>query len=140
MSAHTHALNTAHELGEWVRQELATRDPDTKHVLRVLARETDRWFNHDLAATDIAALASHPAQTGDPRWDALIEGVVAYRFHLAEIPVPQWCTVTRLDEGWDPYGDSPTADLGWRLLDMFETPVELLDKGVTLSRRSMELL
>lgn len=137
--ADLHALNTAHDLGDWVRHELGSSDPDTGHALRVIAREVDRWFNHHLHDGDIAALAHEPARTGDARWDALIEGVIAYRFHLAHMPAPGWCRATSLDDGWDPYGEAPGADLGWRLLDMFETPVELLDKGVTLSYRSMEL-
>lgn len=138
--ADRNALNTARDLGDWVYQEIASGEPDITHALRVIAHETDRWFTHHLPAADIAALAAEPARTGDARWDALIEGVVAYRFHLARIPVPRWCRATALAEGWDPYGQAPGADLGWRLLDMFETPVELLDKGVTLSYRSMELL
>lgn len=109
-------------------------------MLRVLARETDRWFIHSLRPDDIADLATRPARTGDPRWDALIEGMVAYRLHIAQIPAPDWCRATRLEDGWDPYGDTPGSDPQWRLLDMFETPAELLDKGVTLSYRAMELL
>ncbi|MEI6624447.1 MAG: hypothetical protein WCP28_21360 [Actinomycetes bacterium] len=131
------ALSSAHDLGNWVRKELASERPDAKHALRVIARETDRWFTHGLSPHDIAGLASEPARTGDVRWDALIEGVVAYRLHLAGMAAPPWCLTTRLDEGWDPY-DTPS--IGWRLLDMFETPAELLHKGVTLSHRSMELL
>ncbi|MGI9019049.1 MAG: hypothetical protein ACR2HR_18435 [Euzebya sp.] len=133
------ALNAAADLGDWVRIELASGTLDSNHVLRVLARETDRWFTHQLAPTDIAALAAEPARTGDARWDALIEGIVAYRFHIASMAAPDWCTATRLAEGWDPY-DTPDADLGWRMLDMFETPAELLEKGVTLSHRAMSLL
>ncbi len=139
MAADLGALNTAHSLGDWVRQELASEHPDAKHVLRVIARETDRWFNHGLSPDDIAGLASQPARTGSPRWDALIEGVVAYRCHIVGMAAPSWCQATRLDEGWDPY-DTASASLGWRLLDMLETPAELLDKGVTLSYRSMDLL
>lgn len=133
------ALNTAHDLGAWVRQELVSEHSDAKHVLRVIAREIDRWFHNDLPPEDIASLASEPARTGDPRWDALIEGVVAFRFHIVGMAAPLWCRATRLDEGWDPYA-SANASPGWRLLDMLETPAELLDKGVTLSHRSMELL
>lgn len=131
------ALNTAQDLGAWVRQELVSDHPDANHVLRVIARETDRWFHNDLSPREIAGLADEPARTGDRRWDALIEGVVAFRFHIAGMAAPQWCRATRLDEGWDPYAN---AGFGWRLLDMLETPAELLDKGVTLSHRSMDVL
>lgn len=138
-SADLGTFNTARDLGEWVCQELASERPDEKHALRVIAREIDRWFHQDLSLDDVASLASEPARTGDSRWDALIEGVVAYRFHISGMAAPPWCQATRLDEGWDPY-DTPSASLRWRLLDMLETPAELLDKGVTLSYRSMELL
>ena len=135
------ALNSAADLGNWLREELTATRPDVNHMLRVIARETDRWFLHNLDADDIAALASEPVNTGNRKWDALVEGVVAYRLHIAGLRSPRWTRRTRLDEGWNPREDTDNPPpLAWSLLDLLETPAELFDKGVNYSYRNMELL
>jgi hypothetical protein len=66
--------------------------------------------------------------------------MVAYRFNLAGLRPPAWTRRTQLAEGWDPLDETPTPPAPeWSLLDMFETPAELLEKGITFSYRNMEL-
>jgi hypothetical protein len=110
-------------------------------MLRVVAHETGRWVANEQARAELPELIKQPACTGDRRWDALVEGVTAYRMNLAGLEPPQWTERTSLDEGWNPYDDSETPPPPqWALLDTFDTPAELLAKGVTYSRRNMALL
>lgn len=132
-------LNSAAGLGEWVAAELAAPAPDHKHIVRVLTTETDRWFTNGLTPETIGKLAAEPGRTGSSQWDALIEGIVAYRLHIAGLPAPEWTKATTLDEGFDPY-DGMVRDLGWHLLNVFDTPAELLGKGVILPASEMELV
>jgi hypothetical protein len=132
-------LNSACWLGEWVREELKSRAPNADHIVRVITRETDRWFKNDQTDIQILALAQEPARTGDPRWDALIEGIVARRFNVHKIKRPEWTRATHLEEGWAPRGDL-VRDVRWHILDVFSTPVELLDKGVILPRSDLDLV
>ena len=133
-------LNSAASLGEWLRRELEGTPPDVNHMLRVIARETDRWFLSKEAKASIPELTEQPVDTGDQRWNALLEGVVAYRMHIAGMSSPAWTRRTKLDVGWNPRDDSETPQSPqWALLDTFETPVEILEKGVTYSYRNMEL-
>lgn len=132
------ALNTAHDLAAWVRAELESEQPDTKHAIRVLTREIDRWFNNNLSDTQILDLAAEPAGTGDDHWTALIEGIVAHKLHCRGLKAPAWTKRTRLEVGgWDPYR---VRDDGWFRINIFATPVELLDKGIVFPRQELELL
>ena len=129
-------MNRAADIGAWVRAELTAKEPDTDFILRVIARETDRWFN----GSDFdPGLVEQPVATGSRQWDALIEGVVAYRMNLAGFKPPEWTYRTSLEVGWNPREPVNDSGIGWAILDMFETPAELLEKGVTFSRRNMDL-
>jgi len=75
-------------------------------MARVIARETDRWLRPELPRPDAGGLVTEPATTGNPHWDALLEGVVAYRCDALGIPRPSWTRRTYLDVGWNPYDDS----------------------------------
>lgn len=132
-------LTSAAALGVWVREELAADRPATRHVIRVITREIDRWFKNGLDDDQIADLAAAPADTGDAHWDALIEGIVARRLHEAGLSSPAWTRRTKLEVGWDPYDDLIRDD-GWYALNVLHTPAELLDKGVILSRAELALL
>ena len=134
-------LNSAASLAAWVRQELGTNHPDPVMITRVIARETDRWLDAHRAGLPVRELVTEPARTGDARWDALLEGVVAYRCGAMGIARPAWTRDTRLDVGWNPFDDSTAMMVSpaWALLDTLETPAPILDKGVTWSYRNMEL-
>lgn len=132
-------LNTAQNLGDWVGRELTCQEPDTVHITRVITHEICRWFNNGLTEDDMAVVASQPADTGSPQWNALIEGVVAHHFHARGMQSPAWTGRTKLDVGWAP-NDHLTPDLGWHILNVFSTPVELLDKGVIFARQNLVTL
>ena len=134
-------LNRATALANWLAEELARDRADVVFMVRVLARETDRWLRAGLTNEEAVSLVEEPATTGDSRWDALVEGVVAHRCDQLGIPRPSWTGRTRLDIGWNPYDDatSMTTSPEWALLDTLETPAPILDKGVTFSYRNMEL-
>ncbi|MDR0783746.1 MAG: hypothetical protein LBE83_08335 [Propionibacteriaceae bacterium] len=136
------ALNSAADIAGWIREELTATPADVGVMTRVIARETDRWRAAHQAGEPVTALIAEPARTGDQRWDALLEGVVAYRCNQLGVPRPAWTNQTRLTVGWNPYEDHPSITMspGWALLDTLETPAPILDKGVTFSYRNMELL
>lgn len=91
-------LNQAAEIGEWVRAQIASGEHTNDHTTRVITQETDRWFKNDLTPAQIEALCAAPADTGDPKWDALIEGVVSRRLHEAGMKTPEWTRRTSLTE------------------------------------------
>lgn len=132
-------LNTARSLGEWIRGQLEAPGFSADHTVRVITRETDRWFKNGLEPGQILALAQEPARTGELRWQALIEGVVARRFNVAKLKRPDWTLETHLEEGWAPRGDL-VRDVRWQILDVFHTPVELLHKGVILPSTDLDLV
>lgn len=133
-------LNSAHDLARWVAESLVTDDGDTDHIVRVILRETDRWIKSGIGEQQIRELTQRPARSGSPRFDALIEGIVAYRLHVHHMQAPDWCTQTVLDEAWDPLSGGDHTSVAWRLLDTLETPVEILHKGITLSYRALRLV
>jgi len=135
-------LNGAAAIADWLRGELAGERPDVVFMLRVIARETDRWLHAGLTREEVATLLGEPGTTGNKKWDALLEGVVAYRCSKLGVPRPSWTRRTSLDVGWNPYDDSTsmTVSPAWALLDTLETPAPILDKGVTYSYRNMELV
>ncbi len=129
-------LTTAARLGDWVRQELAVPLPDSVHITRVITQELGRWFNSETADSELEAVSNQPAYTGDPRWDALIEGIVSRGFHLRQQQPPAWTKRTRLDVGWAP-NQHLTPDINRHLVNALDTPVELLHKGVIFSRENL---
>lgn len=132
------ALNSAASLGTWLRREL--RDgASNDHLCRVITRETDRWFKNDLEAHEIEELVAAPAVVGDPHWDALLQGVVAWRLQAASVSVPEWATTARLDVAWAPY-DATIRDDGWYTISVLNTPAAILDRGVVFDRNNLELV
>ncbi|MCL1906643.1 MAG: hypothetical protein FWG08_01795 [Propionibacteriaceae bacterium] len=130
-------LMTAKQLGDWLRSELACDPVDVNFMLRTIAHESDQWLKDSM----LPGAVEEPASTGDQRWDALLEGVVAYRSHQKKLKQPQWTKRTSLEVGWNPRDDSETPQsVEYALMDTLDTPVEILDKGVTYSYRNMELL
>lgn len=98
-------LNSAQNLGSWICSELASVDVDTVHITRVITQELDRWVKAGLTDDEVTQLTRDPADTGDDRWDALIEGLVARHLHLRELPAPAWTSRTQLpddERGWSP--------------------------------------
>lgn len=132
-------LNSAGDLGEWVQAELSRAEPDTVHITRVITQEIGRWFTQGLSDDDIRAVAAPAADTGSKQWDALIEGVVSHQLHVRDILAPDWTRRTKLDAGWAP-NEHLTRDLRWHILNVFSTPVELLDKGVVFARENLSRL
>jgi len=132
------ALNSPRDLAQWLADELSHEPPDVRFMVRVLARETDRWLTSELAPDDLATLVATSASTGDQRWDALLEGLTAYRCSQLGMPRPEWTNKTSLAAGWNPYDDTDNPpDVNWAMLDTLETPVFILEKGVTFSRRNL---
>ena len=136
------SLNSAADIARWLQQELSSAIPDVVIMTRVIARETDRWIQAGLRGDQAAYLVEEPATTGNQHWDALLEGVVAYRCDRLEVRRPSWTRRTFLEVGWNPYDDTSSIRLSpkWALLDTLETPSPILEKGVTYSYRNMELL
>ena len=80
-------------------------------------------------------VADEPPPTGDPRWDALLAGVVEQLCFDHMLPVPRWAMdpVRFLEQWWfvTPYRSlHPSA--------FAEAPPALANRGVFIHRRSLE--
>jgi len=116
-------------LYDWLREELAKPQPEIALMVRVVTKEVYDWYKHD-------TLPIYPPSVPKPstQWAALVEGVVAFWFHIASYKQPDWTKETELSVGWSPYDDSIYPIKGeWLIMDVFNTPVELLGKGVILT-------
>jgi hypothetical protein len=123
-------LSTPAELSDWIREH--REDRDGVQIVRVLTREVSRWFNNDLTPDQLRAITDNPpASTGDIGWDATLEGLVAYRLHCEGMPAPSWTARRKTAGGFDPF-DGLVKDNRHYIMDVFHTPVELLNKGVVL--------
>ncbi len=124
-------INPVRDLGDWVREALGTGRTDPE-IARVVIHEIDQWENNPIPGDDPGAI------TGTPRWDAFIEGLAARHFHSRGDLAPAWTERTHLDEVWGPYADAVTNE--WHIVNVMLTPVELLDRGVVLSRTELVLI
>ena len=128
-------MSTVDELVSFLREELDGRDEAT-HMVRVLTTQTDKWPRD---TTSLETLAGHRTQkVGAPQWDAFLESLVAYRFHVAGLPSPAWTRVTTLDPAWWPYENIFSVEQ--QLSDVFRTPVEFLHRGVIFDRADLEVV
>jgi hypothetical protein len=113
-------------------EDLAGREQLTRIIIHSLLSLPDEG---------LAELVEKPARLGDSRWDALLQGLVAWRCGAAEprVPVPAWAKETRLDEAWAPFGGSIRDD-GWYTLSVLSTPAALLHRGIVLDHRKLKEL
>lgn len=121
-------------------------DVDAVHVVRVLTHTLPACFGTCTAAynaldetrlTQISDRVADAPETGDDRWNALIEGAVAHLMHAHDMAAPPWTNHTSLAEGWAPtniYSDD------WHIINVMTTPVELLEKGIVLSHENFRRL
>ena len=126
------------DLGVWVRLELDEGSSDSGHIARVIVHEVDQWFKNASISDELLTFEGRP-ETGSDRWDALIEGLTARYFHVRKLEAPAWACCTRLDEAWSPY-DETITDNSWHIVNVLNTPVELLDRGIVLSRTELVLI
>ena len=83
---------------------------------------------------DRAIFFAEPSTTGDPRWDALLAGVVENWFRVAGQDPPAWAAaVAALDAPWYVAGIPGMYD--WALEN---TPPELKARGIVLDGRSLQ--
>lgn len=83
---------------------------------------------------DLAIFYARPSTTGDPRWDALLAGVIEHRFRVTGQDPPAWVAEIRpLDAVWYVAGIRGMYD--WALEN---TPPELKARGIVLDGRSLE--
>jgi hypothetical protein len=138
-SAEKHA-NTAAALGRDLAQRVLNLHDDDPNESEQIAR----IFIHTLVSLPgehLGDLVREPANTGLPRWDALLQALVAWRCQTAVPPVdtPAWANSMHLDEAWAPFGDSIRDD-GWYVLSVLSTPAAFLHRGVVLDRRNLQEL
>lgn len=110
---------------------------DPVYNARFITNEMDHWYKRKLTGRERRALVWRSASTGDERWDALLQGLVARFCDVAGLEVPYWATLAHADPVWSPYGEA-TRDDGWFLRMVFSTPAELLRRGVVFGAESLE--
>jgi hypothetical protein len=139
---HDDGLSSAAEIGEWVAEEMRGK-ADVHFAARHITNEVHRWFTKTNNITDqrLSELVSDPPNSGDPRFDALIEGVVARMIAKNgwKIPIPEWTRRTVLNESWAPWGDVQRDDTSY-MRSFLNTPSELMNKHIVFDRRNLERL
>lgn len=123
---------TAERIGERVRMLRAASHPCFRTIAEFVSDETARWFESLISVDTLRRLTRVPPETGDPRWDAFIEGIAARRFHENGLPAPKWTERTTLIHNFDPMQDSGVhvVNLERYRLDQLNTPTELRDKRI----------
>ena len=112
-------------------------------MVRVLTTQTDAWPRNPEALNALAGARIRPIDSNPPtpeprQWDAFLEALVAYRFHVAGLPEPTWTKTTSLDPAWWPYeGTMRTDD---QLRAVYRTPVEFLHRGVIFDRSDLKVV
>lgn len=154
------AVNQSEEKsGIGAARPLSTAQPDTAAALgRDITQRVLQLQDEDLSGREqltriiihallglpdehLSDLVKEPASTGDQRWDALLQGLVAWRCKRAnpKAPTPAWAKEVHLDEAWAPFGGSIRDD-GWYTLSILSTPVALLHRGIVLDRNNLREL
>lgn len=141
-SSTTPHVDTVAALGHDIAQrvlQLQREDedlPGREHLARIIIHSL-----LSLPDDGLADLVEEPARLGDLRWDALLQGLVAWRCRdaLPAVPVPAWATQVHLDVAWAPFGGSIRDD-AWYTLSVLSTPAALLHRGIVLDRRNLKEL
>lgn len=136
----TTRLDTAASLGRDIVQRVLQLRPEDLRGSEPLTR----IIIHSLLGlpdNGLAELVREPVSLGDPRWDALLQGLVAWRCQTAnpKVRTPAWANEVHLDEAWAPFGGSIRDD-GWYVLSVLSTPAALLHRGIVLDRKNLEEL
>ena len=128
-------LKSAREISRIVAQEMDSHR-DVHFAVRTITNEIHRWFASRASLDRVKELVSQEPDSGDERFDALIEGIVAVMFRAKKLTVPRWTTRTKLASHWAPWGDIVRDD-EWYAQSVLFTPVELLDKGIVFDRKNL---
>lgn len=128
---------SAHDLGAWVRRQLADPGADTVHITRVIIQELSRAIPNGPNDAASGMDLSEPPDTGSREWDAFIEGAVAHVMHARGMKAPSRTRRTSLDENWTP---NDLYSPAWHAINALTTPVELLDKRIVFTRENFARL
>jgi hypothetical protein len=128
----TRTLQTISETAVQIRRCLAVGDDH--EALRWVAQFVAE-FQRARSVDRAGLVADEPPPTGDPRWDAMLAGVVEQLCFDHELAVPGWAMRPGrfLAQWWfvTPYPSlHPSA--------FAETPVALANRGVFIHRQSLE--
>jgi len=126
-------LGTAAAAAESVRWFLQAGNLDA--AFRVVWQLADDLRRDDLAIR-VALCITPPAPTGDPRFDALIAGIVEYLLSSDGLPLPTWLSEDSrcLDDPWD-VEPVPSLQANARS----RTPESLARHGVFLDPAELDL-
>jgi hypothetical protein len=129
-------------LSKFIKKELKGKN-DVDLMLRVIGTQLSRIINKhsNLNKDELTYLMNiKPIPTGSKKWDALLEGCVKYMCHKKyHIRPPNWTNKTTLDSAFIPRKEQETSNYLYTDLWYF-TPVELMNKGVLVSKREMETI
>jgi hypothetical protein len=113
---------------------------DVDTVLRVLPKLVNDW--RSLSPQDLERVTEEPRLSVHHEYNALLEGLVAYFFHVTRGErAPRWTTRTRLDRQWIVRRDQVERG-GERLFMKIwqSTPIEFLERGLLFSRLELKLI
>jgi hypothetical protein len=133
------SYNTAQEIADYIREQLEDKEPHYDHIIRVLTTEVYRWFSQKFTPEELDYVMQDYGTTTWETWDALLEAVVLYNCHKYGKTPPKWAYRTYLDSAFSPR-DYRTTNLDQHMRRLFDTPVEILDKGVIFSETEAKQL
>ena len=129
---HAHRLVTVPGAAAGIRAGIRDGWP-TKDLFRIVIECINNSAELHTEA-DRAVFFGRPSTTGDPRWDALLAGVVEHLFREAGREPPAWVVeVGPLESEWYVLGIPSLYE--WALAN---TPAVLKSRGVILDGRSLE--
>jgi len=128
---HTRRLLTAPAAAAALRHGLRSGWP-TADLLRVV-RELRSNAKCLVTESDQAAFLGRPSTTGDPRWDAMLAGVVENLAMGEGWTVPEWCRGHALREFWFVGGESALQAYAFA-----RSPISLQVRGVMVDPADLE--
>jgi hypothetical protein len=131
-------FNNAFSMAQWVHKELDVPKPDYGFIIRCLTTEIHRWFVNDFSDEEFSWLTQDYDTTTYKDWDALFEGIVLYLCHKHNKKVPDWAYRTSRSSAFFPR-DYLIRNHDDYIETVFETPAEILEKGVIFSRRELSI-
>ncbi len=127
----TRTLQTVSETALQVRRCLDAAKQ--QEALRWVAQFVDE-FDHASQADRSGLVAAEPPSTGDPRWDALLAGVVEHLCFHHDLPTPEWTLrPSRFLERW--WFVTPYRSL--HASAFVSTPPALANRGVFIHESSL---
>jgi transcriptional regulator with XRE-family HTH domain len=132
---------SAKEIGDFINEELSAGLDSERlsTILRIMPKLVIDW--RKLSVEDLRAMALPRPNVTQAKWQALLEGIVRYYFHVERMEdAPAWTRRTRLKKKFVPRGES--VEIGGKYFDRIcaKCAPEFAEKNIIFSRDEMQLI